>query len=284
MYNCNDMYLYEILEDYKYAEDISEKGAIFDAFCSALWSCGNNRTRMTKTIRYRVRNDLINTETGKIFDAWSDVEYTYYRSMTDKDNWCDIIRQKINNIYSVYFDPEIVVDKEYMQLIKTPKRLYYEWISGIDTDPEVLTGLIDDAIDSSVQLKKKLSMQKPRLSWDEYLNVITSFLRKCFENCRLTDEAAETEDSIPQPEFLSEDHVYTAYICRSLSGDIKRWLKQQLGLKEHRHYIRCHICKRLIEKKGSRTMYCPECRHARQLEWQRMSMMKKRSCEVIENS
>lgn len=100
MYNCNDMYLYEILEDYKYAEDISEKDAIFDAFCSALWSCGNNRTRMTKTIRYRVRNDLINTETGKIFDAWSDVEYTYYRSMTDKDNWCDIIRQKINNIYS----------------------------------------------------------------------------------------------------------------------------------------------------------------------------------------
>lgn len=164
MYNCNDMYLYEILEDYKYAEDISEKDAIFDAFCSALWSCGNNRTRMTKTIRYRVRNDLINTETGKIFDAWSDVEYTYYRSMTDKDNWCDIIRQKLNNIYSVYFDPEIVVDKEYMQLIKTPKRLYYEWISGIDTDPEVLTGLIDDAIDSSVQLKKKLSMQKPRLS------------------------------------------------------------------------------------------------------------------------
>lgn len=54
MYNCNDMYLYEILEDYKYAEDISEKDAIFDAFCSALWSCGNNRTRMTKTIRYRV--------------------------------------------------------------------------------------------------------------------------------------------------------------------------------------------------------------------------------------
>lgn len=70
MYNCNDMYLYEILEDYKYAEDISEKDAIFDAFCSALWSCGNNRTRMTKTIRYRVRNDLINTETGKIFDAY----------------------------------------------------------------------------------------------------------------------------------------------------------------------------------------------------------------------
>ena len=38
MYNCNDMYLYEILEVYNNAEDISDKDAIFVAFCSALCS------------------------------------------------------------------------------------------------------------------------------------------------------------------------------------------------------------------------------------------------------
>ena len=78
------------------------------------------------TIVFYVRKDLLQTELGQVFDMWSEIEYTYYKSMTKDENWCSIIRQKINNIYTRYFDKEVVLGREYMDLLKTPKRLYYQ--------------------------------------------------------------------------------------------------------------------------------------------------------------
>lgn len=74
-----------------------------------------------KTIHFKVRKDLLNTELGQVFDTWSRIEYRYYKSMTKDENWCAIIRQKINNIYTRYFDKEVILNKEYMDLLKKPK-------------------------------------------------------------------------------------------------------------------------------------------------------------------
>ena len=73
--------------------------------------------------------------------------------MTQNDDWCSLIRQKINNIYTRYFDREVILKKEYMDLLKTPKRLYYEWISGSDMNADTVTKLIDDAMSEVAKVK-----------------------------------------------------------------------------------------------------------------------------------
>ncbi|WP_300957842.1 hypothetical protein, partial [Phocaeicola sartorii] len=51
----------------------------------------------------------------------------YYKSMTKDENWCPMIRQKINNIYTRYFDKEVILSKEYMDLLSN---MGYEHIRG----------------------------------------------------------------------------------------------------------------------------------------------------------
>ena len=269
IYECNDLFLYEIIEDYKEAKTEEEKNKIFKSFCSSIWSSDNKRRIYKKSIRFNVRKDLLQTELGQVFDTWSDVEYTYYKSMTKDENWHSIIRQKINNIYTRYFDKEVILSKEYMSLLKVPKKLYYQWISGIDMNADTVTELIDDAIDKAEKAKAKLQKEKMSLSWSEYKKVIEEFLRRCFDNCKLIGEYEDKTKIITMLNFLTEDNFYVGYICKSLEGEILKWQKKYYGVRDHKKYSRCERCGSIIEKTGNRRMYCEQCAKEKERERKR---------------
>lgn len=261
--------MYEIIEDYKEAKTLNEKDKIFNSFCTSVWSSNNKRRTYTKIIKFNVRKDLLHTKLGQIFDTWSDVEYKYYKSMTKDENWCPIIRQKINNIYTRYFDKDVILGKEYMDLLKTPKRLYYEWISGIDMDGNIVTEIIDEAMDKSIKVKSKLQMEKMILSWNEYKEVIEKFLRRCFDNCKLIGEYEDKSKIVTRLDFLTEDNFYVGYICKTLEGEILKWQKQYYKVRDHKKYIRCKQCSSIIEKTGNKRLYCAKCAKEKELESKR---------------
>lgn len=269
IYECEDLFLYEIIEDYKEAKTEEEKDEIFNSFCSSIWSSDNKRKIYKKSIRFNVRKDLLQTELGQVFDVWSDIEYTYYKSMTKDENWHSIIRQKINNIYTRYFDKEVILNKEYMNLLKIPKKLYYQWISGIDMNAETVTELIDDAIDNARKTKSKLQQEKMSLSWNEYKKVIEEFLRRCFDNCKLIGEYEDKTKIITIFNFLTEDNFYVGYICRSLEGEILKWQKKYYNIRDHKKYSRCKQCGSMIEKTGNKRLYCDKCAKAKERERKR---------------
>lgn len=269
IYECEDLFLYEIIEDYKEAKTEEEKNEIFNSFCSSIWSSDNKRKIYKKSIRFNVRKDLLQTELGQVFDVWSDIEYTYYKSMTKDENWCSIIRQKINNIYTRYFDKDVILGKEYMDLLKTPKKLYYQWISGIDMNADIVTELIDDAIDKAEKEKAKLQKEKMSLSWSEYKKVIEEFLRRCFDNCKLIGEYEDKTKIVTILNFLTEDNFYVGYICKSLEGEILKWQKKYYGVRDHKKYSRCERCGSIIEKTGNRRMYCEQCAKEKERERKR---------------
>lgn len=256
----DDMYLYEIIEDYKCAKSEEEKAEILKQCCSSIWSCDNKRKIYTKSIHYNVNKKILHTDLGGIFDIWSRIEYKYYKSMTQNEDWCSIIRQKINNIYTRYFDKEVIVKKEYMDLLKTPKRLYYEWISGSDMNVDIVTRLIDEAIDEAESVKLKSRLEKMDLSWSEYKRVTEKFLAKCFSNCKLINEY-EDKSSASRLDFLTEDHFYVGYICRSLDSYFKNYQKDYYSVKRGHgnKYSRCKLCGSLIEKTGNKKTYCDKC-------------------------
>ena len=260
--------MYEIIEDYKEAKTEEEKDDIFKSFCSSIWSSDNKRRIYKKSIKFNVRKDLLQTELGQVFDTWSDVEYTYYKSMTKDENWCSIIRQKINNIYTRYFDREVVLSKEYMDLLKAPKKLYYQWISGIDMDAETVTEIIDDAIDNAGKVKVKLQKEKMYLSWNEYKKVVEEFLRRCFDNCKLIGKYEDKTKINTMLDFLTEDHFYVGYICRTLDNYFKNYQKEYYGVRRgHGNiYSRCKQCGSVIEKTGNKRLYCDQCARERELQ------------------
>ena len=171
-------YLYEIIDDYKNANSTEEKDEIFNSFCSSVWSSKNKRRTYIKTIKFKVRNDLLKSEIGQIYNTWSIVEYTGYKAMCSDTDWCSLIRQKINNLYTRYFDDEVILNKDYMNLLKTPYNFYYRWIKGAEMYADELTATINDSIYKAAELKTVYQKQKMKLSWSEYKKVIEGFLRR----------------------------------------------------------------------------------------------------------
>lgn len=259
IYDCNETFLYEIIEDYKEAENNETKNEIFNSFCSSLWASDNKRRTYMKTIHFKVRKDLLNTELGQVFDTWSGIEYRYYKSMTKEENWCSIIRQKINNIYTRYFDKEVILNKEYMDLLRKPKLMYFDWLSGTEMDANTVTDIIDDTIDKAEKLKQRFQMEKMTLSWNEYKKVVEGFLRRCFDNCKLIGEYEDKTQIVNNYDFITEDNFYVKYINRSLDGEMRKYQKQYYGVRDHKKYSRCKRCGRIIEKTGNKRLYCDDC-------------------------
>lgn len=266
IYDCNETFLYEIIEDYKEAENNEVKDEIFDSFCSSLWASDNKRRTYMKTIHFQVRKDLLDTELGRVFNTWSGIEYRYYKSMTKEENWCSIIRQKINNIYTRYFDKEVILNKEYMDLLKKPKLMYFDWLSGTEMDADTVTDIIDDAIDESEKLKQRFQMEKMTLSWNEYKKVIEGFLKKCFDNCKLIEEYEDKTQIVNNYDFITEDNFYVKYINRYMDREIVQYQKKYYGVRQHKKYSRCKRCGGIIEKTGNKRLYCDDCRKRNDLE------------------
>lgn len=256
-----DKYLYEIIDDYKHSDSDKEKSDIFKSFCSSIWSSENKRRVYTKTIRFSVRKDLLQTDVGQVFDVWSEVEYTGYKAMTKETDWCSLIRQKVNNLYTRYFDKDVILKKDYMNLLNTPKRLYYQWIDGIEMDADELTTIIDDTIDDAQKLKVTYQKQKMELSWSEYKKVIEGFFRRCFDNCKLIDEYEKDSKYCGIYDFMNEDNFYIKYFCNRLEGNMKDYQKHYYGLKysSRKGYKRCKCCGKMIENTGNKKIYCDEC-------------------------
>lgn len=275
-----DNYLYEIIEDYKYSNSEEERNEIFNSFCSSIWSNKNKRRIYDKSIKFRVNNNLLNTEIGRIFDTWSIISYKGYKSTSKENDWISLIRQKINNLYTRYFDKEVILKKDYMELLKTPKNLYFNWLNGSDIDVDELTNIIDSAMNHANELKYNYQKQKMDLSWEKYKIVIEGFLKKIFNNCKLVDDYES--DNIANKYIhglATEDNFYIKYICKSLESYMLNYQKEyhELHRGRNKKYKHCNVCGKLIEKTNNRILYCNDCKHKKQLEWQRKSMNKIRN-------
>lgn len=263
-----DKYLYEIIDDYKCADSAEEKNEIFNSFCSSVWSSKNKRRVYNRQIKFKVRTDLLDTDIGQIFNTWSEIDYVGYKAMCNDSDWCSLIRQKINNLYTKYFDQDVILNKDYMNLLKTPYNLYYRWIKGVDIESEKLTETIEDSIYKAAELKSVYQKQKMNLTWNEYKKVIEEFLLRAFDNCKLIEDYEQeslTDKYIYN--FTTEDNFYIRYICRSLDGEMLKWQKNYYGLNRGRNkkYKRCE-CGALIEKTSNRTQYCAVCKRKKELE------------------
>lgn len=275
-----ERYLYEIIEDYKNAVSDAERDDIFRIFCSSIWSSSNKRRTRTKTIRFSIRKELQETDTGQVFQPWTAIGYNGFESRTRNTDWCSLIRQKINNLYTRYFDRDIILNKDYIRLLQIPKQLYYQWEGGTEMAPDEVTAQIQSALSEAEIRYAAYQKQKMQLSWMEYKKVVEGFLLKIFHTCRLLEECEEEMSCGNIYDFMNEDNFYIRYFCRSLEGAMKKWQKQYYGLRDHKTYTRCTVCGRMIEKTNNRVKYCKACAAAVNRERSRKNMKTKRMFDL----
>lgn len=275
-----ELYLYEIIEDYKNAFSDEEREGIFRAFCSSIWASSNKRRTRTKTIRFSIRKELLETDTGQVFRPWSVIGYNGYYSRTRDTDWCSLIRQKINNLYTRYFDRDIILNKDYIRLLQIPKQLYYQWEGGVEMTPDEASARIRAALSEAERKYTFYQKQKMQLSWTDYKQVVEGFLLKTFQTCRLLEECEEEMSCGNIYDFMNEDNFYIRYFCRSLEGAMKKWEKQYYGLRDHRAYTRCTVCGRMIEKTNNRIKYCKKCAAAVNRERSRKNIKTKRMFDL----
>ena len=251
--------MYEIVDEYKHSESSDKKNKIFKSLCSAIWTSDNKRRTYIKTIKFVIRKDLLNTEIGQIFNVWSEVEYMGYKAMSKETDWCSLIRQKINNLYTRYFDKDVILNKDYLYLLNTPRRLYYQWLDGVEMNPDELTRIIDDSIDNSIRLKTQYQKQKMELSWNNYKKMIEEFLQKILNNCKLIEDYEDKTRLNSIYDFMNEDNFYVSYFCKSLEGEMLKWQKKYYDIRDHKKYKRCITCGKLFEMKTFNQKRCIIC-------------------------
>jgi hypothetical protein len=262
MYDISDKFLYEILDDYKETIIDKEKDEIIKEFMKLIWASKNKRSTYKKDIRFSVSKSLLSTEIGQIFNTYSDVSYITYRSMTKDTDFVSLIRQKINNIYTNLCDGNVCLKKEYMDLIKQPKQMYYRWKSGEEYDVTTLTSQIDNIIADSINVKEKYAKQKMNISWNAYKKLIAPYFKRMFENFVPLEDFEDKSHLTIDINTWNEDNFAIAYLCKGLDGYMRNYQKEYYGVKRNKPIKRCLCCGDIMYDKDKTKphKYCDKCK------------------------
>ena len=259
VYNTQDLYMYEILADYKNANSIEEKNEIFNEFCNLIWSSNNDRRVYKKDITFKINDSVLPDTIGQILKKWTSITYMGYKRSSKETDFVSLIRQKINNIYTNMFDTRVVLNKEYMDLVKTPKNLYYQWKNGRAFTESELTEIIDNAISGSIKIKEKYVKQKMKLKWKNYKMEVEKCFRKCFDNYKSLDDYENGNYITLYVDTWCEDNFYIKYFCKSLNGYFKDYQKEYYDVKKRDKKSRCLKCGSLFKQEYCNQKLCNEC-------------------------
>lgn len=306
IYNAKDYYMYEILEDYQAAATSEEQKEIFTSFCSLIWNNPNERKVTEKNITFHIRPELLSTETGQIFAPYTSISHLSCPSTTTDTDFASLVRQKVNNIYTNLFDADICTRKDYLYLLQTPRRLYYQleasMLPSTISDPETfipsdpaanvpsiqaefseaepfhwpaspneLSHTLQAALTQAESLKETYGKQKMKVSWQDYQQIVEGFFQKLFDNyIPLDGYPNDSMHTLPSGTW-HEDNFCISYFCNGLNGYFKNYQKKYYGLYSASslrkvQYSRC-ACGNLFQQNKQRNRrLCDSCREQSRLE------------------
>jgi len=267
MYDIEGKYLYEILDDYK---ELGNKDEIFDEFMNLIWHSKNSRQVFTKYITFTMIPNLVETDVGRVFYEYLNTPYISSKTTTTNTDFVSLIRQKMNNLYNNYCEKRLCTRKDYMELLHTPKKLYFRWEKNQNDCKNVdgLSGILAESLLQAEELKNQYSKQKMNLTWKQFKPVVEKYIRRSFENYIPLDEYENKNEFVLDTDLWTEDNFAIKYICNCLQQSMKNYQKEYygipvLGSMDKRKYKRCKDCNKLfvVNNKDNQTTRCKECQH-----------------------
>jgi hypothetical protein len=257
--------LCDVLEDYKDADDILEKQKIIEEFKTELWNSRFKFKTFIKHFSFTVDENLLNNEPDLInlFTKYQVIDVRYCKSFHKNNiSSIDYIRIHINNMYGFLVNKDTYLPKEYYWKILKPKHLYYEVVRDIKDNKSINYQDVDDEIKNALseaeEIKNKyIKERKLNIKWSEYKKIINQYIERIFINYSpARDYTKDHEWKLKVfRENWSEDNYAISYICKSLTGYIRNYIKDQ---KRDKHKY-CKICGKEILPKSNRQQYCNDC-------------------------
>lgn len=252
----------ELLEEYKETSDSSLK----EDFKRALWSSDIIYKKFQKTYTYDVNEEILGDRTDliELFNTYKEIKITLCKSFYNKTlRPIDYIRVHINNMYGFLTDKEVYLPRQYYQLLLSPKHEYFKAIEDIKNGHEAnykeIKNRIEIALIQSAEIKENAAKNKTNLKWNEYKELINTYIDRLFENYKPPHEYEEengwkmkvTRDG------WSEDNYVVKYFCKSLTGYLRNYVNS-VRPKEKKKKT-CLVCKTEIIVENLNKKYCNKC-------------------------
>jgi hypothetical protein len=258
------MFLNQILDEYKESDD---KQKILNEFLDLLWNSKITYKKYKKYHTYKIYNNLLDNRIDLIdlFNEYKSIEYIVCKSKYDKNNMkpIDYIRLHINNMYGYLFDDRVYYNKQYYNLLLTPKREYFRIIklckengSIQEIKYEDVKNNIENAFKQVETIKSESINKKYKMKWKNYQLIINSYIVKIFENYISVEDYENKNgwDNRVNIDGWSEDNYIIKYFCKSLTGYMRNYIKQSKRSKDKQ----CIKCGKKIPI-GTRRKYCEKC-------------------------
>ena len=263
MYDIEGKYLYEILDDYK---ELKNKDEIFQTFMNLIWHSSNSRQIFIRYIKFTMLPNLIETDVGRVFYEYLNTPYISSKTTTSNTDFVSLIRQKINNLYNNYCEKRLCTRNDYVELLHTPKKLYFRWEKNQNDCEKVddLLKILNESLTQAEELKNQYSKQKMNLTWKQFKPVAEKYIRRAFENYIPLDEYENKNEFVLDTDLWTEDNFAIKYICNCLQHGIKDYQKEYYGLyrkgkRSKLKYKRCKKCGHMFWAKTNKKIYCDDC-------------------------
>lgn len=257
-----------VLNEVKQAEHIIENGEVGNKPASTLFLLGKY---------YRHKKQLDQKQTLDKLNDFMKNNYRNYNSAL----WEDVLENisKKANKYSLREIDSIAITQSELDRISETDNLRYQKLLFTLLCYAKLYDLISEKNNSwiNTDIKEIYRVARVTVKYRNdkflYLNDLeqmgfVSFSNKNDNlNIRVNFVDATGEIILKINDFRELGYEYLNYIGRE-------------------NFVKCSKCNRLIRKTNNKCLYCNECRHEKQKEWQRISMRGKRQCsrEVLENA
>ncbi|KAA9007371.1 hypothetical protein F4V43_02470 [Paenibacillus spiritus] len=262
------MFLNQLLEEYKETDDEKEKLQLFKEFTDRLWKSKYSFKKYKKYHTFNVSETALlhRQELIELFNKYNEIEYTVCKSFYNKRlDSIDYIRVHLNNTYGYLVDKDVYFNKEYYRLLITPKREYFKVIKALSNgevvDCEEVEKNIVSALSEAEIVKMKSINKKISLTFSAYKKLINSYLERIFNNYKPVHEYEQEHgwEMRIVVDGWSEDNYIIKYFCRSLTGYMRDYARDQRGFKKKDKIISCEKCGSLIKKNRNVHKYCSPC-------------------------
>ena len=229
-------------------------------YVKKIWNADNKYAITDKTVSFKLGQTL-DCKAAELFKHYLSITYPSPVRYIDSNNSWEILKQKINNIYSTLCDVNVCCNRDYIKCFYVPKHCYFEYVKKENINLDCLKRQIDKSLKQREVLFEKYTKSKINITWDDYKRLINTFLFKIMNNYIPIDEFENESSLVINITYWSEDNYVIKYIGNSLKGYMKNYQKEYFGVKRgnKKGYTYCAVCGKMVAKTGSRTKYCSDC-------------------------
>ena len=233
-------YIYEYMEDYQIAETEADKKRAVMNFCAHLWESEPGRRAQVQTEEFDPE-EIQDSNVREIFREYSKTVYWQAITKTKSISSMEILKQRINNLYTIFCDRTLCLERGYLAGLMYPLKLFKQYTRSPDkySAPEIAR-LLKESSDKTDRIFRENTGRKMDMTWPAFKRFVEDRMVVIFQNYQ--EPGWDFSGRMVLSDFINTDHYLISYISSSLTGYLKNERLEFHGIRRGHNYEPCHHC------------------------------------------